>query len=615
MAQRIPDFDLWQEGYAGAVVSVFVAGTTTLADIWADEAGTAPLDNPQTLSTLVVDDRSYGKWTQAVYTNQSYYLDINTSEQTGVVRQPIYTLDGEDASLAEVTVAGASVARDLEDHLAQLIWAEDYGVFTASASGNNTILQAAIGAAAAEGGGDVLLPAGQIEFTQITLPAGVTLVGKGIDVTTLVSVIGNKVVTIAGDRAGFRDLTLDGINLQPGSIGIYCENRSELNFDHLTVKRFETGLKQIGAQHNHWREFSLLNCADGAILKGENLGGLGGALQFIDWFGGEVENCTTAGVTFDFVDLEVSFNRIGHVHFSGNTIGLLVDGARFTKLDLVTFAANTTPILIRDDLAGSTSLLAKVSGFTADRCSISAGTISVTGNAQDIVISNTKLAGVTFSLNAPRNALKLENCTEDATTVITGDGTKLVRGFENLDGFTRGVTTGNVATKGWSLKLDHGEMCAGTTYVTGKQRNGTDKASYIIAWTAQRAPATLAYDAQVGNFTVGNLVTGQTSGATGRIIADADGGATGTLTLHSITGTFVDNEQLLDGAGGNALVNGALVAGSVSVLSQSAVITNESDAAWAATMAGSVEEIEVQVTGNTGKTVDWQIRVDAMRFG
>lgn len=66
---------------------------------------------------------------------------------------------------------------------------------------------------------------------------------------------------------------------------------------------------------------------------------------------------------------------------------------------------------------------------------------------------------------------------------------------------------------------------------------------------------TLPYDGQTGNFTVGLVVTGGTSGATGTIIADADGGASGTLTLQQISGIFVDNETITDSGGGSAAVN------------------------------------------------------------
>ncbi len=68
----------------------------------------------------------------------------------------------------------------------------------------------------------------------------------------------------------------------------------------------------------------------------------------------------------------------------------------------------------------------------------------------------------------------------------------------------------------------------------------------------------LAYDGQTGNFTVGLVVTGGTSGATGTIHADADAGATGTLTLKNIKGTFQNNEAITDTSTGAATVNGVL---------------------------------------------------------
>jgi hypothetical protein len=68
--------------------------------------------------------------------------------------------------------------------------------------------------------------------------------------------------------------------------------------------------------------------------------------------------------------------------------------------------------------------------------------------------------------------------------------------------------------------------------------------------------AFLAYDAQSGNFTVGQVVTGGTSAATGTISADTDAGATGVLTLTGVVGVFADNEAITDPLTGAATVNG-----------------------------------------------------------
>lgn len=63
---------------------------------------------------------------------------------------------------------------------------------------------------------------------------------------------------------------------------------------------------------------------------------------------------------------------------------------------------------------------------------------------------------------------------------------------------------------------------------------------------------TLAYNTQTANYTVGAVLTGATSGAKALIIADADGGATGTLTLAAIPGystIFTTGEIIADNNG------------------------------------------------------------------
>ena len=66
---------------------------------------------------------------------------------------------------------------------------------------------------------------------------------------------------------------------------------------------------------------------------------------------------------------------------------------------------------------------------------------------------------------------------------------------------------------------------------------------------------TLPYDTQSGNFAQWSTVTGGQSGATGVILFDDDQGATGTLYLADVTGSFQDDEGISDLATGTALVD------------------------------------------------------------
>lgn len=72
--------------------------------------------------------------------------------------------------------------------------------------------------------------------------------------------------------------------------------------------------------------------------------------------------------------------------------------------------------------------------------------------------------------------------------------------------------------------------------------------------------ATLAYDAQTANFTVGKMITQAVSNAKAVILADTDAGATGTLTLKILSGSFVNDQIITDNNStpGSAMANGTI---------------------------------------------------------
>ena len=65
------------------------------------------------------------------------------------------------------------------------------------------------------------------------------------------------------------------------------------------------------------------------------------------------------------------------------------------------------------------------------------------------------------------------------------------------------------------------------------------------------------YDAETGAFTVGETLTGGTSGATGTIVKVIDNGTTGTLWINNVSGlSFTDNETITDSSTGSADADG-----------------------------------------------------------
>lgn len=161
--------------------------------------------------------------------------------------------------------------------------------------------------------------------------------------------------------------------------------------------------------------------------------------------------------------------------------------------------------------------------------------------------------------------------------IITSDGGLIRRGgLEELNDLTgsEGITmaeefTSNIWFIGYKDKIVAYNKSLDTfttvkTYTVSSTYSGDRYGDYFFVSNNNdylvRISQVLAFDAQTANFTVGKILTGATSGATAVILEQTDAGATGTLTLGSIRGTFLDNEIITDNNGtpGSATVNGVL---------------------------------------------------------
>lgn len=622
---RISEFDIWRPGYGGAEVSIMVAGTTDLAPVFTDEALTQSAPNPQTLSSRSdPDGTNYGKFEFPLYTDESYFLDIADIEETGIQRPPLTSLVGEDASAATVTPTGSDQAITVADLVARQVYAANYGLLVTGESGSAATNTATINLAIAAltNGGEVILPSGKVKVNSLNVPSNIILCGQGKTSTILESILGATSFTITGNRAGFRKLTLDGNSLTADSVGILSVGNDETFFDEVMVKRFDTGMSFKGGSAHRWTDFSIENCDTGAKLHGDmNAGGgnNGDAFESLLWTGGKVTVCSTAGLDLSYEDALCRNINLCGVGFEDNTgTALKLNGSQFHQLDGCWFSGNTVNVDIQDDdaiLLGAEVGDNQVIGVRFNGGFIDGGDFTVTDTAQEVILDTMRINNVEFNMNTPiLNYLYLLNCTESAVAIV-GEGTKILRKRQTANGEGFGITTGNVATKAWSYTLEPGQIVAANARVIGKQRNGTDRAVYFLACGAYRPASTLAYDTQTANYTVGDILTGASSGATARIVADSDSGATGTLSLTDIVGVFLDNETITGSSGGSAKVNGILSNSNVSLDTVGSTHTRtdyETDGAYNANFVANGTELEVQVTGNTNETVEWTVSVDVV---
>jgi len=623
-AQRISDFETWREGYGGAIVTVYVFGTTTKASIYTDEALTVAAANPQTLGTLNLGGRTFGKLAQPIYTAQAVSLDIDSTDQTGAIRPALTTLVAADASQATVQARAGSQDIQFRDILDRVVNAEDHGVFLptsdpdASSATNTATLTAAIGVASANGGGDVVIPGGTFGFTQVTLSAGVRLVGQGHEATVLQSQTGDSVITVGGDEAGLAHIKIDGVDNQSGSVGLYAKAKDFIRLDDIEMKNFETGIHMQGGRKAQWHDVDIDGCGTGAKLHGDNdaSGGADGDhFMFNEWDGGIVQNCTTAGVQFSYVDKRCWHNTIKNVGFESiSGVALNINGARFTDLYGCWWTGCTTNFAVDDDDDTDAITENTVIGLFFRGGSLSGGAATLTGTCQDVVLEAMNISDVDFTLTSPTGNILVQDCIEDSDVTISGQGTKYTRWRRVNEGRSSGITTDATATNAWSIDVQPGQIGYLDARVLGNRRNGTTIAQYHRVAKISRPGSSSAYENQTANFTVGGVLTGGTSGATARITADSDSGATGTLTLRDIVGTFADGETITDGSGGSADVNGSLSSGGNAVIDQADTLgtDHEDVTGWNAAFAVNGTKIELQVTGAASTTIEWVVDVKAV---
>lgn len=607
---RVAEFDTWRAGYGSSIVRVLLAGTDTLASVYSDEDLTVEVDNPITLSERTESGIAYGKFQEPVYVGVPYELEIDSVDNTGVIRPALTTLEEQDASLAVVTPAGASEEIALEDLFARVIDVRDYGDFLAvgepgaSTATNTATLTDAIGVAGGRGGGYVDVPPGTYQVSTFTLPDGVVLRGAGRDATVLRSTQGGTVATLSGDGAGFTRMTLDGVSQVALSVGILADAIDRLVLDDVLIKRFETGIQRDGGSYAFWRNLTISDCVNGCKAYATD-----DDLLFNMWIGGGIELCSTLGIDLQSNGSDCIGNVLQGLNLEDNTgTAVRVEGALSTTLRNCRWDGNTTNLVALDDAASNLVGLEIVGG------SMDTGALTFTGHLENVIFRNMRLTDIDVTITTPTNRISAQDCEEDGVS-ITGNPTNWSRYDTGDDGATFGTTTGNAATKAWSIALNPGDHVYLEGFVIARQTNAVNHAFYHFAVSARRPGSSLAYDTQTVNFTAGRTITGGTSGATAVIQADSDSGTTGTLTLIDIVGTFVDNEIITDGNGGSATVNGALSAQNAALVGSVTAIrtAQETDTDWNATFAANGFEIELQVTGDTSATVEWTSRVKVTR--
>lgn len=621
----IPDFDIWRPGYSGAIVEIMMAGTSQPAPVFYDILLTQPALNPQVLQSQTdADGVTYGSWLRPIYTYLPYYLLINETDTTGIVYPPLTTLDAVDASYATAASPRGGAAVQLRQWLNRRIHVQNFGPWgeTLGSATNGATLAAAVGAAAAQGGGEVIIPAGTFPVISFTLPQGVVLSGQGLSATFLQCTTGGPVCTISGDGAGLRNMVLDGIVLAAGSFGVDTVNAKDIVFEHVLLQRFATGMRAKGGAGHIWHDFSISNCTTAADFRGDSdvaVTSAGGPFQNVQWTGGTVSLCTTNGLIFEVIDFGVDNIVLHGVQFSSNQCAAITfTGAHDCELNGCAWNSNSINWLLQDGTNAAYVAINTIRNVIIRGGQIIGGQVNgaqcnFSGTCLNVRVQDASLQNCAINLNAPQNQVTFQDCYLDATTTVAGTLTLYATLRTSDTAIATGVTVDASATTAWQLQLQPGQVAIADVQAIAKQENGINYGTFWEACGAAQPGATLNYSSGTAAFTVPAVLTGQISHAVALIRAKSGSTASGTLTLEDITGTFLVGEMITDNAGGSALTSGP-VTPSATVLDATGQTdvrapTVTGGSGYAVNFAVSGPMFQVQVVGASAHTVAWQIKV------
>ena len=621
----IPDFDIWRPGYAGAKVQVMMAGTTQPAPVFTDLLLTQPALNPQILQAQTdANGTTYGSWLQPIYTYVPYYLLINETDTTGVVYPPLTTLAGADASYATIAAPRGGFGIPMRNWLDRVVHVANFGTWatTAGSLANTITLEAAIGAAAAQGGASVVIPAGTFPIQPFTLPEGVVVEGQSKGATTLQCQTGAPVVSLAGDGAGLRNLTLDGVVLAGSSIGVDATGVFDVVFEHVLIQRFQTGMRAKGLEDSVWTDFSISGCGTAADIRGDTdaaTTGRGTQVKGILWDGGAVSLCTTAGVTFEVIDLPVFNIVLNGVQFENNQCSALnMVGARDMKLSGCGWDSNLINWSISDgfntaQVAINTCRNILFDGGTVNGNQVSGAKCNFSGVCQNVRVRDASVVNCSIVLLSPQNQVSFQDCYIDATTSITGTLTLYGVLRTSDTSIVNGLTADNSPVTAWALQLRPGQVAVLDVQAVAKQENGVNFGTFWEAAGAEEPGATLNFMSGTSAFGVPAVLQGQTSKAVALINAKAGTIASGALTLIDITGTFQSGETITDSTGGQAQVSGPMAFANAALDATGQIHvrapTVSNTSGYAVLINTSGQMLQVQVQGAAGHSVAWQSKV------
>ena len=361
-----------------------------------------------------------------------------------------------------------SVATNVEAKLAQTVSLLDFGADLTGATDSTTKIQAALNS----GAKTIFAPSGTYQFTTITIPENVSLVGEGSTNTIFQTSTSAEAITFSGTyNTQLHGFTLD----QTGSVqgkGLYLIDQYFVTMIDVTVNGFQYGLYALQAIYHYIRECKFEGGEYGIFYGGF------GTVWNVDWFNNVLtfENCR-----FNTNTIIGSYVKGCEVVFIDCDWSVMnTSGAIGCKIEGVSAANNAHGIQIIQPYAESTDIVFSFNyAFVEINGGFVQGGASAGASAATSIIDVTNNSTV-FWKGRPRDSDYWDfgyRVTNTSTLTFDRGFTQSVRASNTVDGTSSVLYAVTEATPGTTA-------AAVASYNTfGLKRNYTDGVANVPAAT------------------------------------------------------------------------------------------------------------------------------------
>jgi hypothetical protein len=194
-------------------------------------------------------------------------VSVSTRAQIDAAVTTVETLAGaaagSSASISHIAAGAGAVATTVQTKLREWVSVKDFGAVGDGVTDDTAAIQDAFDSGAKK----VIIPVGDYIFTNITIPANLTIEGEGPAVTFLSSATAGNAVSI-GTKSSLRFLTIRQTSGTKQGVGLFGSDKYWLVTEDVRVVGFDYGLYCEKALYHHHKMSWFEGCNYGVYYWG-----------------------------------------------------------------------------------------------------------------------------------------------------------------------------------------------------------------------------------------------------------------------------------------------------------------------------------------------------------